>query len=189
MLQIPHILRASALGLLVLLAGCAGNSTKDPAPETADAAGKSEPRVYPSLASSTFPDGDPAPEGPRGRSTDDIKLANPHQASDELEERVLERWALLIANRGQEAYDYLTPGYRTSKQRDTYASEMAARPVRWKALGVNNKTCASETSCEVSVWSETEVKLSVAMGANTVFGGHLEQWLKIDGVWYYLPRH
>lgn len=196
-------------GLVMALTACGGQNVKQDAPDStpkassdaaaaapevaaeaqAQPANAEEGQVWNSAASSTFADGDPVPDGPKGRTTTDIKLASPHQASSELKDRALERWALLIANRGAEAFEYLTPGYRSNKNAAQYAAEMGARPVKWKELGVNSVTCEDETACEVSLWSESEVKLSVAMGSSSVFGGHLEEWLKIDGVWYYLPNH
>lgn len=189
-------------GALVLaLTACGGQNVKPdaPEPEATSAAAPADsqaasgeaaaPVVKESLASSTFPDGEPAAPGPKGHTTSDVKLQSPHQPSADLKERALERWALLIANRGAEAFQYLTPGYRSNKTAEQYGAEMGARPVKWKELGVNSVTCQDDDSCEVSLWSESEVKLSVAMGSNSVFGGHLEEWLKIDGVWYYLPNH
>lgn len=199
-------------GLALMLAACGGQNVKPDAPDSdpaagaeaaaqaesasqssaetaSDAANADEGKVWNSAASSTFADGDPVPNGPKGHTTSDVKLSSPHQAATDLKERALERWALLIANRGVEAFQYLTPGYRSNKNAEQYAAEMGARPVKWKELGINSVTCEDDSSCEVSLWSESEVKLSVAMGSNSVFGGHLEEWLKIDGVWYYLPNH
>lgn len=195
---------ALATALATLLAACGGNgNVKQDAPEQAapataaaeapaDAAAEAapgEPRVYASAASSTFPDGDPVEPGPKGRTARDIELKTPHVASDDLKERALERWALLMAKRGEEAFAYLTPGYRSNKTAETWARDMSARPITWKDVGVHAVTCEKEDACEVSLWSESEVKLSVAMGTNSVFGGHMEEWLRIDGVWYYLPNH
>jgi len=193
---------ALSVAMTGLLAGCGGGgNVKQETPEVADAATSTSsptkdnsdaapaPRIYPSAASSTFPDGDPVEPGPKGRTTKSVELASPHKASDDLKERVLERWALLLANRGKEAFDYLTPGYRSNKDADTWAKDMSARPITWRELGLHSVTCDTEDACKVSVWSESEVKLSVAQGTNSVFGGHLEDWLRIDGVWYYLPNH
>lgn len=191
---------ALVAALATLLAACGGNGNVKPdAPEPAQAeaaadagaaeAPAAEPRVFESAASSTFPDGDPVPPGPKGRTAKDIQLATPHVASEDLKERVLERWALLMAKRGEEAFAYLTPGYRSNKTAETWARDMSARPIAWKDVGVHEVKCDREDACEVSLWSESEVKLSVAMGTNSVFGGHMEEWLRIDGVWYYLPNH
>ncbi|AVP99702.1 hypothetical protein C7S18_22110 [Ahniella affigens] len=190
--------------LTLALTACGGQNVKSDVPEAesapvaaaAPAEAESQaatpapaPVVRDSLASSTFPDGDPVPPGPKGHTTAEIKLKTPHEPSSDLKERALERWALLIANRGADAFQYLTPGYRSNKNAEQYGAEMGARPVRWKEIGVNSVTCEDDDSCEVSLWSESQVKLSVAMGSNSVFGGHLEKWLKIDGVWYYLPNY
>ena len=195
MKKIEKLMLAGALA--ALLAGCGGENVKSDSPEAAaespsDAApapAEAEPRVYASGASSSFPDGDPVEPGPKGRTTTDIKLATPHKASQELNERVLERWALLLNKRGVEAFDYLSPGYRSNKTAETWATEMGARPITWKELGISGVKCDTEDACEVSVWSESEVRLSVAMGTNSVFGGHIEEWLRVDGVWCYLPNH
>lgn len=185
------ILSAALAGLLV---GCGGQNVKSDAPKetpaaSAETADPAKPKVWASGASNTFPDGDPVEPGPKGRTTTDIALKTPHVPSQDLKERALERWALLLAKRGEEAFDYLTPGYRSNRDAKSWAAEMGARPITWKELGIHDVKCDTEDSCEVSVWSESTVKLSVAMGTNSVFGGHLEEWLRIDGVWYYLPNH
>ena len=48
-----------------------------------------------------------------------------------MEERVSKRWDLLIAHKAEEAYEYLSPGFRQTKPKDEYAREMNGRPVTW----------------------------------------------------------
>lgn len=186
--------------LVGLLAGCGGTGNlKSDSPAAAGAeaaqaapvgdARNTAPSQVEAAPADAAAEGEAAEPVSKGRTTKSVELATPHKASDDLKERVLERWALLLAQRGQEAFAYLTPGYRSNKSADTWAKDMSARPITWRELGVHSVTCDTEDACKVSVWSESEVKLSVAQGTNSVFGGHLEDWLRIDGVWYYLPNH
>jgi hypothetical protein len=167
------------------LAGCQSNPTgKEPTDEV---------KTIPTRASGTLSDiADEdiiEPEPYKGPTSATVKLATPHVPSTDLSERVLERWALILAKRGQEAFDYLSPAYRSGKDPETYAKELATRPLRWKVLGIQSSNCAKENACEITVWSESEITMAAGTGATGVFGGHIEEWLKIDGTWYYLPNH
>ena len=100
---------------------------------------------------------------------------------------MVERWALLIAKRGQDAFDYLTPGYKQTHDRVKYGTEMGDRPVRWYRAAFDHSECASEDSCEVAVLVDFKVRISAGMGVTESFAYIKEQWIRIEGVWYHVP--
>src|SRR5688572_22783391 len=57
-----------------------------------------------------------------------VDKANP----DTIDTRAVERWNYLIAHQAEKAYDYLSPGFRSTQTREVYASSMNSRPVQWK---------------------------------------------------------
>lgn len=128
-----------------------------------------------------------APEAPKLSSTDHVDLAAKRDPSAELKQRVLERWALLIAQRGDQAFDYLSPGYQKTHDRVKYGNEMASRPVRWYRAAFDHAECADEVSCEVSILVDFKVRISAGMGPAESFAYIKERWISIDGVWYHLP--
>lgn len=106
-----------------------------------------------------------------------------------IEDRAAKRWELLIAHKAEDAYDYLTPGFRQTKRRDQYANEMNNRPVGWKAAHLMNKEC-NEDTCNLRFEIEFSVRMNAAMtGPVTSVSVIGERWLKIDGEWFYLPQN
>jgi len=85
------------------------------------ACGGVNPKNGPAASASTSPAAKAQPAAP-----------NAEPSTAVLEKRALERWNLLIAHKAEQAYDYLTPGTRATRQRDTYAQEMNNRPVHWQ---------------------------------------------------------
>ncbi len=120
-----------------------------------------------------------------GSRGDSAKSAN---ASTALESRAVERWNLLIASKFEEAYQFLSPGVRSTKTAQTYAAELAGRPVRWLTVKYHGKDCASENSCAVTVEVDYEVKLvSAGVGKVQVPGYIVENWIRLNGNWYFVP--
>lgn len=106
-----------------------------------------------------------------------------------VEDRAVKRWELLIAHKAEEAYNYLTPGFRQTKTRDQYALEMNNRPVAWKTVHLLDKKCEEDT-CNLRFEIEFSVRMGAAMtGPVSSFSMIEERWLKIDGKWFYLPQN
>jgi hypothetical protein len=124
---------------------------------------------------------------PKMFNTDGLALDGKLDPKAELKVRAVERWALLIANRGEEAFLYLTPGYQKTHDKVRYADEMAGRPVRWFRAAFDHSECASETSCEVTLLVDFRVRMSAGMGITESFAFVKERWIATNGVWYHLP--
>ena len=104
-----------------------------------------------------------------------------------LKQRALERWLFLINKKGDVAYEYLTPGYRSTHDQAKYAREMSDRPVLWFRASFDHETCATEASCEVTMLVDFRVRMTAGMGIMTSFAYVKERWIAVDGVWYHLP--
>jgi hypothetical protein len=108
------------------------------------------------------------------------------ESADVIQQKSVERWDFLIAHQADKAYDYLSPGYRSTKTREAYAKEMNDRPIRWTKANYNNQQCDGDT-CKVSLIVNYSVKMP-GMSRNTnAFSPLTETWIKADGRWYYLP--
>ncbi len=108
---------------------------------------------------------------------------------DNVDRRSVERWNYLISRQAEKAYDYLTPGFRATQPRDTYAAAMNNRPLQWKSAKFNHKECA-EDRCTAYV----DVTYAMKMGA--IPGGSVEStntqsetWIRLKGEWYFLPSN
>ena len=132
------------------------------------------------------PGQDPAIAGPGA----DIKARPPgfEPIDRSLEERVEQRWKLLMAGKGDAAYDFLTAGVRSTVKRSQYAADMGSRPIRWIAADALDGKCEG-TSCNVRVlmtyrftMQSTGAKEMQSQSAIT------ERWLKVGDEWHHLPE-
>jgi hypothetical protein len=106
-----------------------------------------------------------------------------------VEDRAVERWQFLIQKKAENAYDYLTPGVRSTKSRTDYAQMMNNRPISWVGIRYLEKQCESEDVCTLKLLLTYNAPMPVSTKAGTVQGNsHLEErWLQVDGAWYHLP--
>lgn len=112
-----------------------------------------------------------------------VDKANP----DTIDTRSVERWNYLIAHQAEKAYDYLSPGFRSTQTREAYASAMNSRPVQWKEAKFKSKECDAER-CKVKV--DVTYSLLVPGAGGQAAGGTRTQneiWLLVDGEWLFLP--
>jgi len=106
---------------------------------------------------------------------------------DNVDKRAVERWNYLIAHQAEKAYDYLTPGFRSTITREDYAGAMNNRPVQWSSAEFKSKECDQERCL-----AQVDVTYSVTMpgtGGKPVTGTRTQQetWLFVDGEWFFLP--
>lgn len=109
-------------------------------------------------------------------------------ANKVVETRAVERWDLLIARKAEKAYDYLSPGFRATKKREDYATEMNNRPVHWDKVLPYSQHCDKPDVCVVSLQVDADVKMpGVRKNVSTV-GFVTETWIRTRGKWYMLPN-
>ena len=116
------------------------------------------------------------------------KTASDRRAPPEV--RALERWKLLIAGDTAAAYEYLSPGVRSTKPQDVYASEMGARPIKWETVELHEKkpVCETEDACIVKVLVTYSMDVPLPnVGRVTSPSVQEEKWIALDGVWYHVP--
>ena len=119
-------------------------------------------------------------------STKPEKAPTKDESADVIQQKAVERWNFLIAQQAEKAYDYLSPGYRTTKARETYAKEMNDRPIRWTKVRYNEQQCDGDT-CKVKLIVDFKVKMPGMSGTANSFSPLVETWIKTGGRWYYLP--
>lgn len=104
-----------------------------------------------------------------------------------VERRALERWDLLIQKKAEKAYDYLSPGFRATKQRDDYAQEMNNRPVRWSKVLPYRQNCEKPDICVVDLQIDFHTKMPGVGTEASSTGFVRETWIRTKGQWYLLP--
>ena len=103
-----------------------------------------------------------------------------------LKEKSVQRWDLLIAHQADKAYDLLSPGYRQTKDRASYAQEMSARPVRWSKVHYTSQECEADV-CKVHLTVDYALNMGGPAGEVKSSSFLVETWVKSDGKWWYLP--
>jgi len=104
-----------------------------------------------------------------------------------VEARAKQRWDLLITGKAADAWDYLSPGYRTTVDRQRYGDDMRNRPTRWLSAAVDRVECEDESTCKVVVKVDIEAVVPGRSGGVMTTGWVTENWLRIDGAWYLVP--
>jgi hypothetical protein len=104
-----------------------------------------------------------------------------------VQQRAIERWNLLIAHKGDKAYDYLAPGYRQTITRDQYASTIGGALVHWQSVKPLDQKCEAD-SCVVHVQVNSKVTIPQALNHEIDLQTPIkENWIRSSGTWYYLP--
>jgi len=107
-----------------------------------------------------------------------------------LEKRSVERWNLLIAHKADKAYDYLSPGTRSTETREKYAADMNNRPVHWQSVTYVDRKCDDPDACTLQMQATYSVNMSARMGQDVQSATLVwERWIRVNGQWYYLPEH
>ena len=106
-----------------------------------------------------------------------------------LEKRSVERWNLLIAHKAEKAYDYLSPGTRSTETREKYAADMNNRPVHWQSVTYVDRKCDDPDACTLQMQATYSVNMSARMGQDVQSATLVwERWIRVNGQWYYLPE-
>ena len=103
-----------------------------------------------------------------------------------IKERAVTRWNLLIAHKADQAYDYLSPGFRSTISREKYADEMNQRGVHWDKVNYVSQECEA-TTCKVRLLVDYRITLKGSVGTVKSMAPLVETWIKTDGKWYFLP--
>ena len=112
-------------------------------------------------------------------------VAEPKAAS--IEERVTARWNALLSDDLAGAYEFLSPGYRSSVTSVQYQRNILLQRVQWTNAEYRSSDC-TENTCDVSV--ALSFKISGALpGVRTYKGKKTvkESWIKVDDIWYIVP--
>jgi hypothetical protein len=104
----------------------------------------------------------------------------------DLEQRALQRWQWLIERKPEQAYAYLTPGYRSTRTLAEYQGAPQNPAVRWTGISWHQAECEQPDSCQVALMLDYQM---AAPGAGNIPGIQqlTERWLRIDGTWFHLP--
>lgn len=106
---------------------------------------------------------------------------------NQIEQRVTARWETLLSGDLAGAYEYLSPGYRSSVSSMQYQRSVLLQQVKWTSAKYVESTC-EETTCNVKVLVGFTV-YGALPGVKSYNGTKdvKESWVLISGNWYLVP--
>jgi len=110
-----------------------------------------------------------------------------HEDASVIRDKAVQRWDLLISHDAAKAYDYLSPGYRATISRATYAQRMDSRGIHWKKVRFGSQKCDSDV-CHVKLIVDYTLRMAGPTGTVKSTGFVNETWIRVDGGWYFLPE-
>jgi len=114
--------------------------------------------------------------------------ANTAKQDQDIKQRAQARWDALVAGDYDTAYNYYSPGYRSSTSRVDFEIAMRVRRVRWTSAEVLESSCTADV-CSV----ETKLGYKVARPVPGISEWKnatdiTERWVRTDGQWWFLPE-
>jgi len=102
----------------------------------------------------------------------------------DIEKRAMDRWEAVLSGDLETAYEYLTPGYRSSVPLANYQRSVLTQKVKWTKAQYIESEC-TETICKVRISLDFAL-INALRGVEYVEGDQdiEESWLLIDGNWY-----
>ena len=106
-----------------------------------------------------------------------------------LEQRSMARWDAVINDKLETAYEYLSPGYRSSVSLPQYQRAVLLSKAKRTAARYVESSC-EETSCNVKISLDFTVYKAVpGVDSMDVTQTIEESWVLVDGSWYYIPQN
>ena len=104
-----------------------------------------------------------------------------------IEERATARWETLLSGDLAGAYEYLSPGFRSSVPSLQYQRQLLLNKVKWTGAHYIESDC-TETTCKVKISLDYTVYGAIP-GVKSFDGTQEieESWVKVNGTWYFVP--
>lgn len=109
--------------------------------------------------------------------------------TDLVRQRAVERWDLLSEHHAVKAYDYLSPGYRSTHTLEQYVAFVATARVQWKSAKVDSVQCDDADVCTAKLTVVTVLPGAVIQRPSDMEypAPVIEKWVHSEGQWYFLP--
>lgn len=108
--------------------------------------------------------------------------------AEAVRQRAVERWDLLGGRHAVKAYDYLSPGYRSTHTLEQYVAFVATSRVRWKSAKVDSVKCDDDVcTAKLTVLSAVPGSAINRPTDLELQSPVTEKWVRSDGQWFFLP--
>lgn len=118
-----------------------------------------------------------------------VALAGCHKEPGEVvKQRAIERWDALVNHHAVKAYEYLSPGYRSTHSLEQYVAFVATAKLQWKSASVDELQCEAEV-CTVKLTVHSVIPGAVIHAPRDIQheAPVSEKWVLSEGQWYFLP--
>ena len=114
--------------------------------------------------------------------------ATTQRPADSVEKRAVARWNAVLSNDFDAAYEFLSPGYRSSISNLQYQRSLLLKRIKWNEASYVESDC-TETTCKVKI-SINYTMYGGVPGVQSFEGTQTitESWVLIDDVWYLIPK-
>jgi hypothetical protein len=103
-------------------------------------------------------------------------------------QRAGERWDLLAQRKALKAYEYLSPGYRTTHTLEQYVAFVATARLQWKSATVDSVKCEEDVCTAKLTVVATLPSALLKLQKDVDYPSPVtEKWIRSDGQWYFLP--
>ena len=115
--------------------------------------------------------------------------ATTKQSTESIEQRAMGRWDALLSQDLEVAYEYLSPGYRSSVSLLQYHRSLLLSKVTWTGANYIEGDC-EETICNVKILLDFNVRGAVPGVKSFPSKQSIqESWVLVDGSWYLVPKN
>lgn len=104
-----------------------------------------------------------------------------------IEQRATERWEKLLSGDVAGAYEYLSPGFRSSVSSAQYQRAVLLHRVQWTGAKYKSSEC-NENTCDVKILLSFKI-VGGLPGVKSYEGEKdiIESWILSDETWYLVP--
>ncbi len=114
--------------------------------------------------------------------------ANTMKSGGDIEKRAMGRWDALLSADVEAAYEYLSPGYRSSVSLMQYHRSLLLTKVQWTGAKYIESDC-EETVCNVKISLDFTI-YGALPGVKSFESKQTinESWVLVKGSWYLVPK-
>jgi len=112
----------------------------------------------------------------------------PKPPAETMAQRVQKRWDIVVAGDLKAAYGFFSPALRESVSYESYLQSVLTRTVHWTKGEFREVVGCEDVVCKVRVAIHYEVNgLAPGQGTFKSVRMVIEDWIEVDGIWYFVP--
>jgi len=108
---------------------------------------------------------------------------------NKLDNRALDFWKAKINKDFKTAYQFLSPGWKSSENEDSYVRRLESSRVNWVGVKLSKKSCSQSDVCTVTMIVDYEYLMTGSFSKNIKMSTQIKgNWIMKDNVWFNVPN-